>query len=161
MTRDPNKMVTEKKNAWIYDQITLGFNYRMSDLNAALGLSQIKRIDQFITRRHEIANKYDEELSQLNLVLPYRDIINFSSLHLYPVQTNQRTRVFNFLYSEGIKVNVHYRPIHTQPFWQKRGFMPGDFPNSEAYYSKAISLPIHFNLTNDQQDKVIKVLKSI
>ena len=105
--------------------------------------------------------KYDEELSQSNLIIPYRDPNNRSSLHLYPIQVNQRLQVFNLLHKEGIKVNVHYRPIHTQPYWKKRGFLPGDFPNSETYYSKAISLPIYFDLTNEQQDKVIKVLSFI
>ena len=161
VTRDPNKMETETENSWVYDQIILGFNYRMSDLNAALGSSQLKRIDEFIRRRHEIARKYDEELSPLNLITPYRDPKNYSALHLYPIQTDQRMEIFNWLHSEGIKVNVHYRPIHIQPYWRKKGFLPGDFPNSETYYSKAISLPIHFNLTDDQQDKVIKVLNSI
>ena len=161
VTRDPNKMETETENSWVYDQIILGFNYRMSDLNAALGSSQLKRIDEFTRRRHEIARKYDEELSPLNLITPYRDPKNYSALHLYPIQTDQRMEIFNWLHSEGIKVNVHYRPIHIQPYWRERGFLPGDFPNSETYYSKAISLPIHCNLTNDQQDKVIKVLNSI
>ena len=161
VTRDPSKMETETENSWVYDQIILGFNYRMSDLNAALGSSQLKRIDEFIRRRHEIARKYDEELSPLNLITPYRDPKNYSALHLYPIQTDQRMQIFNRLHSEGIKVNVHYRPIHIQPYWRKKGFLPGDFPNSETYYSKAISLPIHFNLTDDQQDKVIKVLNSI
>ena len=161
VTRDPNKMETETENSWVYDQIILGFNYRMSDLNAALGSSQLKRIDEFTRRRHEIARKYDEELSPLNLITPYRDPKNYSALHLYPIQTDQRMEIFNWLHSEGIKVNVHYRPIHIQPYWRKKGFLPGDFPNSETYYSKAISLPIHCNLTDDQQDKVIKVLNSI
>ena len=154
VTRDPNKMETETENSWVYDQIILGFNYRMSDLNAALGASQLKRIDEFTRRRHEIARRYDEELSPSNLVTPYRDPKNYSALHLYPIQTYQRIQIFNWLQSQGIKVNVHYRPIHIQPFWKKKGFLPGDFPNSETYYSKAISLPIHFNLTDDQQDKV-------
>ena len=161
VTRDPNKMETVTENSWVYDQIILGFNYRMSDLNAALGSSQLKRIDEFTRRRHEIARKYDEELSPLNLITPYRDPKNYSALHLYPIQTDQRMEIFNWLHREGIKVNVHYRPIHIQPYWKKKGFLPGDFPNSETYYSKAISLPIHFNLTDDQQDKVIKVLNSI
>ena len=161
VTRDPNKMETETENSWVYDQIILGFNYRMSDINAVLGSSQLKRIDEFTRRRHEIARKYDEELSPLNLITPYRDPKNYSALHLYPIQTDQRMEIFNWLQSEGIKVNVHYRPIHIQPYWRKKGFLPGDFPNSETYYSKAISLPIHFNLTDDQQDKVIKVLNSI
>ena len=161
VTRDPNKMETKTESLWVYDQIKLGFNYRMSDLNAALGFNQLKRIGEFTKRRHEIADKYDEELSQSNLIIPYRDPNNHSSLHLYPIQVNQRLQVFNSLHKEGIKVNVHYRPIHTQPYWKKRGFLPGDFPNSETYYSKAISLPIYFDLTNEQQDKVIKVLSFI
>ncbi len=161
VTRDPSKMVTRSGDPWVYDQISLGFNYRMSDLNAALGLSQLRRIDQFIGKRNEIAKIYDEELSQLNLKLPFRDLTHLSSLHLYPIQTDQRSRVFDFFHREGVKVNVHYKPIHTQPFWQKRGFLVGDYPVSEDYYSKAISLPIHSELSDGQQDKVIKLLKSI
>ena len=161
VTRDPNKMETETENLWVYDQIILGFNYRMSDLNAALGASQLRRIDEFTRRRHKIARRYDKELNLSNLTTPYRDPKNYSALHLYPIQTDQRIQIFNWLQSQGIKVNVHYRPIHIQPYWKKKGFLPGDFPNSETYYSKAISLPIHCNLTDDQQDKVIKVLNSI
>ncbi len=160
VTRDPSKMITKTKGNWVYDQISLGFNYRMSDISAALGLSQIRRINQFVDRRREIAKRYNKELIKLNLALPYQDPRNSSSFHLYPVQTIHRNDVFNILWSEGIKVNVHYRPIHTQPFWQKRGFLQGDFPNSEHYYSRALSLPIHFELTDEKQEKVIQILKS-
>ena len=159
VTRDPKKMVIKTDEPWIYDQISIGLNYRMSDLNAALGLSQILKIDKFITKRHEIARNYSKQLKAVDLLLPKQEDYSLSAFHLFPIQVKNRKKVFNLLHQNNIKVNVHYRPIYTQPFWQNRGFKFGLFPNSEFYYSKAISLPIFYELNDEMQDCVINVLQ--
>jgi dTDP-4-amino-4,6-dideoxygalactose transaminase len=152
-------MVKKTLDKWVYDQISIGFNYRMSDMNAALGLSQILRIDSFIDKRNKIAKKYFQQLKNIDLKLPKQEDYNFSALHLFPIQVKNRKNIYNLLHRNDIKVNVHYRPIHTQPFWQKRGFKFGLFPNSELYYSRAISLPMFYDLNDEMQDNVIKVLQ--
>ncbi len=159
VTRNPKNMVKKTLDKWVYDQISIGFNYRMSDLNAALGLSQLLRIDSFINKRNKIAKKYFQQLKNIDLKLPKQEVYNFSALHLFPIQVNNRKKIYNLLHQNDIKVNVHYRPIHTQPFWQNRGFKFGLFPNSELYYSKAISLPIFYDLNDEMQDCVINVLQ--
>ena len=157
--RDPKKMVIKTDEPWIYDQISIGLNYRMSDLNAALGLSQILKIDKFITKRHEIARNYSKQLKAIDLLLPKQEDYSLSAFHLFPIQVKNRKKVFNLLHQNNIKVNVHYRPIYTQPFWQKKGFKYGMCPNSEYYYSRAISLPMFYDLNDEMQNKVIDVLK--
>ena len=159
VTRDPKKMDIKTDEPWIYDQISIGLNYRMSDLNAALGLSQIIKIDKFITKRHEIARNYSEQLKTTDLTLPKQEDYSLSAFHLFPIQVKNRKKVFNLLHQNNIKVNVHYRPIYTQPFWQKKGFKYGMCPNAEYYYSRAISLPMFYDLNDEMQNKVIEVLK--
>ena len=159
VTRDPKKMVIKTDEPWIYDQISIGLNYRMSDLNAALGLSQILKIDKFITKRHEIARNYSKQLKAIDLLLPKQEDYSLSAFHLFPIQVKNRKKVFNLLHQNNIKVNVHYRPIYTQPFWQKKGFKYGMCPNAEYYYSRAISLPMFYDLNDEMQNKVIEVLK--
>ena len=159
VTRDPKKMDIKKGEPWIYDQISIGLNYRMSDLNAALGLSQIIKIDKFITKRHEIARNYSKQLKTIDLTLPKQEDYSLSAFHLFPIQVKNRKKVFNLLHQNNIKVNVHYRPIYTQPFWQKKGFKYGMCPNAEYYYSRAISLPMFYDLNDEMQNKVIEVLK--
>ena len=159
VTRDPKKMDIKTDEPWIYDQISIGLNYRMSDLNAALGLSQILKIDKFITRRHEIARNYSKQLKAIDLILPKQEDYSLSAFHLFPIQVKNRKKVFNLLHQNNIKVNVHYRPIYTQPFWQKKGFKYGMCPNAEYYYSRAISLPMFYDLNDEMQNKVIEVLK--
>ena len=159
VTRDPKKMHIKTDEPWIYDQISIGLNYRMSDLNAALGLSQILKIDKFITKRHEIARNYSKQLKAIDLLLPKQEDYSLSAFHLFPIQVKNRKKVFNLLHQNNIKVNVHYRPIYTQPFWQKKGFKYGMCPNAEYYYSRAISLPMFYDLNDEMQNKVIEVLK--
>ena len=159
VTRDPKKMVIKIDEPWIYDQISIGLNYRMSDLNAALGLSQILKIDKFMTKRHEIARNYSKQLKAIDLLLPKQEDYSLSAFHLFPIQVKNRKKVFNLLHQNNIKVNVHYRPIYTQPFWQKKGFKYGMCPNAEYYYSRAISLPMFYDLNDEMQNKVIEVLK--
>lgn len=159
VTRSPNLMESSSPKPWQYDQIGLGLNYRMTDIHAALGISQIKRLERIIQRRHEIANCYDKELADLDILLPFQASDSFSSLHLYPIQVSNREEIFHSLQRDGINVNVHYIPIHTQPFWRRKGFRVGDFPNSEHYYDNAISIPIYFGLSDEEQSYVISSIK--
>ena len=165
ITRDPGLMTHEPDGPWYYQQIALGFNYRMTDLQAALGVSQMKRLDGFVARRHALARRYDEMLVGLPVVTPWQHPDSYSGLHLYvirlgPTQTNRRQRhVFESLRSQGISVNVHYIPVHTQPYYLNLGFEPGDFPQAERYYAEAISLPMFHGMTEAQQDAVVEALR--
>ena len=163
VTRDTNLMTQASEGGWYYQQVDLGFNYRMTELQAALGVSQMTLLDTFIARRHQLAKRYDELLKDLPIILPTRHPENGSALHLYPIQIKAesgktRKKVFDHLRANDIGVNVHYIPVHTQPYYQAMGFATGDFPNSEAYYQAAISLPLYYDLTEAEQDTVIAVL---
>lgn len=161
VTRDIAQMqAAEGQGGWYYEQISLGYNYRMTDIQAALGLSQMARLDAFLSRRHELARRYDSLLADLPLVRPVQCPQGYSALHLYPVQVDDRTRVFAALRGAGIGVNVHYIPVHTHPFWRARGFDWGDFPVAEGFYNRAISLPLHTRLTEDEQDQVVAALRA-
>ena len=165
ITRNPDEMTHEADGAWFYQQIELGYNYRMTELQAALGVSQMTRLDEFVARRHALAERYDALLADLPLTLPHRNPNNRSALHLYPVQVQPesgktRQQVFDYLRAHGIGANVHYIPVHTQPYYRQRfGFAHGDFPAAEAYYAGAISIPLYFGLTEAEQDKVVEVLE--
>lgn len=162
ITRNQSEMQGESEGPWYYQQVELGLNYRITDLQAALGTSQLQRIDGFLDRRHEIADYYDARLGHLPLQLPVRSQDRRSALHLYVVQLHDesaRLRVFNALRAAGIGVNVHYIPIHLQPYYRNLGFNAGDFPNAEAYYRAAISIPMHPELTDDDLDHVIATLE--
>lgn len=165
ITRDPNEMIGKVGGDWYYEQLSLGYNYRMSDIHAALGLSQLSRLDSFIDARNKIAQYYDKELKKLPLFLP--KYTPDSAWHLYVVMldeekvTMDRGTFFDEMRKLGIGVNVHYIPVHTQPFYQSKGFRYGDFPVSESYYQNAISLPIFPFLTEQQQDKVVISLRNL
>ena len=167
ITREPEQMEGDSHGGWYYQQIDLGFNYRMTELQAALGVSQIKRLDDFITARHHLAERYNELLKSLPVVLPYQLENTYSGLHLYVIrlQLNKLSlthkEVFDALRGKGIGVNLHYIPVHTQPYYERMGFSTGDFPESERYYNEAISLPIFHCMTEDQQDTVVKALTNI
>lgn len=165
ITRDPDLMEEETHGAWYYQQIELGWNYRMTDLQAALGCSQMERIDAFIAKRRELAKRYDEKLTDCSLVRPYQERSGESAWHLYVVQVDakkySRREVFDALRAAGIGVNVHYIPVHTQPYYQRFGFKNGDYPAAERYYERAISLPMYYSLTEEQQDYVIETLKKV
>ncbi|MEA1989467.1 MAG: UDP-4-amino-4,6-dideoxy-N-acetyl-beta-L-altrosamine transaminase [Pseudomonadota bacterium] len=167
VTRDPQLMTKETEGGWYYQQVALGFNYRMTELQAALGVSQMQRLDQFVIQRHVLQQRYHELLKGLPLVMPHQFKDSYSALHLYPIQIelNQidkdRTQVFQELRESGLGVNVHYIPVHTQPYYQKMGFKLGDFPNAEYYYSRAISIPLYHGMTFEQQDEVVTILKQV
>ena len=167
VTRDPELMTKEAEGSWYYQQVDLGFNYRMTELHAALGVSQTQRLNEFVARRHVLQKRYDSLLSGLPIIRPYQDKHSFSALHLYPIQidlnkvSKNHEQIFNELRENGIGVNVHYIPIHTQPYYLQFGFREGDFPNSEYYYSRTISLPLFHAMTVEQQDEVCDVLKRV
>lgn len=165
ITRDPALMTHQPDGPWYYQQIDLGFNYRMTELQAALGVSQMHRLDAYVARRHVLARRYDALLASLPLTLPWQHPDSYSGLHLYVVRLKlddmQRThrQVFDALRENGIGVNLHYIPVHTQPYFQRMGFKVGDFPEAEQYYMQAISLPLYATLTEAQQDEVVTALQ--
>ena len=168
ITRDKAQMQgegidLEQQGAWFYQQVTLGFNYRLSDMQAALGISQLRKLDGFIAARQARADIYFNELKALDLKLPLNDSVNQSAWHLFMIEVTQhdRQKVYQQLQEKGIGVNVHYIPIHVHPFYQKMGFKYGDFPVSEKYYEKAITIPLFPSLSADEQYRVVEVLKEV
>ena len=162
ITRNPDDMTEVSHGPWYYQQVELGLNYRMTDLQAALGLSQLKKLDVFVAKRLEAVARYRSLLQNLPLDLPEECPAGQSAWHLYIIQLhdeNRRLAVFEALRSAGIGVNVHYIPIHTQPYYQKLGFQWGDFPQAEAFYSRIISLPLYADLTAEQQQQVALALQ--
>lgn len=165
MTRRPELMTHEPDGPWYYQQIALGFNYRITDLQAALGVSQLTRLDQYVARRHALANLYDEKLASFPVTTPWQHPDTYSGLHLYIIRLNaQRAqsshrRVFERMRQRGIGVNLHYIPVHTQPWYARMGFHLGDFPEAERYYEQAISLPMFAALTEDAVQEVCSVLR--
>ena len=167
ITRDPSVMEGEPEGPWVYEQVELGLNYRLTDLQAALGFSQLSQLEASVARRHQIARRYDAELADLPLVTPWQSPDAHSALHLYPIQVDParspltRRQLFDGLRAAGIGVNVHYIPVHTQPHYRRLGFAPGQFPAAEAYYAQAISLPMFPTLTEAQQGEVIAALRTL
>lgn len=168
ITRDPALMVDDSDGPWFYQQIALGYNYRMTDLQAALGISQMKRLQEYIERRHVIADRYNRELVGLPLILPKQADFSYSAYHLYVIRLDLESispmthlQVFQALRDREILVNIHYIPVHTQPYYKDMGFAWGDFPNSENYYCTAISIPMYPMLTDAEQASVIKSLCEI
>jgi dTDP-4-amino-4,6-dideoxygalactose transaminase len=164
ITRDASLMSHTPDGPWYYQQIELGFNYRMTEIQAALGLSQLQRLREYVSRRHALARRYDEKLAGFPLVLPWQLPGTYSSLHLYPVRIwtgvglRGHADVFRSLREAGIGVNLHYIPVHTHPYYQRLGFSRGDYPQAEAYYAEAISLPLYQGLEDNQQDEVIEAV---
>ena len=167
VTRNPELMSKLSEGGWYYQQVDLGFNYRMTELQAALGVSQMQRLDEFVTQRHILQERYDSLLSGLPIIKPHQSQDSYSALHLYPVQIDVdsvgkgREKIFDELRQNGIGVNVHYIPIHTQPYYLQFGFKVGDFPNSESYYNRTISIPLFHAMTVEQQDEVLNVLTRV
>ncbi|MBT2294233.1 UDP-4-amino-4,6-dideoxy-N-acetyl-beta-L-altrosamine transaminase [Pseudomonas fluorescens] len=167
MTRDADQMTEPSHGPWYYQQVELGFNYRMTDLQAALGLSQLNKLDGFIARRRELAARYHRLLGGLPLTLPGLQPDAESAWHLYVVRlqldgiTLSHLQVFEGLRAAGIGVNLHYIPVHLQPYYRDLGFATGDFPQAERYYSEAISLPMFPSLSDEQQDYVVEQLRRL
>lgn len=161
ITREADQMTHQPDGPWYYQQIDLGFNYRMTELQAALGLSQMQRLDEYVACRHRIARRYDQLLADLPLTLPRQHPDGYSGLHLYVIRLKDpqvHRRVFEALRARGIGVNLHYIPVHTQPYYARMGFKVGDFSEAERYYTEAISLPLYTGLTDAMQDLVVAAL---
>jgi dTDP-4-amino-4,6-dideoxygalactose transaminase len=160
-------MERDSEGPWYYEQQDLGFNYRMTEVQAALGLSQLQRLPEMHQRRKTLADRYDRLLSDLPVLLPPRSNDRDSSWHLYAIEIDEsrtrftRAHLFAKLREADIGVNVHYIPIHTQPYYRRLGFKAGDFPNSERYYSRAISIPLFPRMGDADQDRVVSVIASV
>ena len=167
ITRDSDLMTQEADGPWYYQQIELGFNYRMTDMQAALGCSQMDSLDEFVARRRYLVKRYNEKLKNLPLRTPYQDEATNPSWHIYIIRIDftkvklSKKGIFARMRDRGIVLNLHYIPVHTQPYYQKLGFQKGDFPVSEKYYEEAITLPLYYDLTDEQQDEVIEALKEV
>ena len=160
ITRDEDKMQHEPHGAWYYEQVELGYHYRMTDIQAALGRSQLRRLDDFIGKRIAIAGHYNNTLSDFPVTLPPMDERSAWHLYVIHVEASKRRHVFDYMREAGIGVNVHYIPIHTQPYYAKFGFKNGDFQSAERFYAGAISLPIFPTLSVEEQEYVIEKLKA-
>jgi len=168
ITRDISLMQADhdevlSKSPWYYQQIALGYNYRLSDLHAALGISQLAKLDSFIAKRRQLAIRYQQKLEHLPLQLPVETSSSRSAWHIYVVALtrHERSNVFSLLRDKGVGVNVHYIPIHQQPYFRQLGFKTGDFPCAESHYNMALTLPLYPSLTFEQQDFVIKSLEEV
>ncbi|MDR5907507.1 UDP-4-amino-4,6-dideoxy-N-acetyl-beta-L-altrosamine transaminase [Franzmannia qiaohouensis] len=166
VTRDSELMTHEADGPWYYQQVELGFNYRMTELQAALGTSQMTRLDEYVARRNTLAARYDNLLSELPLTTPWQHPDSYSGRHLYVIRLHldrlkvSHREVFESLREQGIGVNLHYIPVHSQPYYQTMGFNKDDFPEAEQYYSEAISVPLFHTMTKCQQDEVVNALKN-
>ncbi|PKL94846.1 MAG: UDP-4-amino-4,6-dideoxy-N-acetyl-beta-L-altrosamine transaminase [Gammaproteobacteria bacterium HGW-Gammaproteobacteria-8] len=164
ITRDPARMLRVPDGAWYYEQRELGWNYRMTDVHAALGLSQLDRLEHFVAKRRDLADRYDAALVELPVEIPGRLDGAKSSWHLYVIRlknAESHRKVFEGMRDAGIGVNVHYIPIHLQPYYQQFGFVRGDFPIAEDYYARAISIPLHPGLTDEDQGQVAATLRDV
>ena len=167
VTRNPKLMTKEVDGSWHYQQVGLGFNYRLTELQAALGVSQMQRLIDFVKKRHVLQERYHDKLAGLPITLPFQSENSYSALHLYPIQlelnniSKTHKEVFDELRESGLGVNLHYIPVHTQPFYQRMGFSEGDFPVAESYYKHAISIPLYQGLSFEKQDQVIDILTKV
>ncbi|CBE68847.1 MAG: UDP-4-amino-4,6-dideoxy-N-acetyl-beta-L-altrosamine transaminase [Candidatus Methylomirabilis oxygeniifera] len=167
ITREPEHMAQPSAGPWAYEQQVLGFNYRMTDIQAALGLSQLAQLDEWVKRRNVLAARYDDALQGLPLRLPTVKPENYSAFHLYVVRLNRETltkthrEIFEALRAADIGVNVHYMPVHLQPYYRNLGFGPGQCPEAEAHGEEAITLPLYPALTEDEQDRVVEALRKL
>ncbi|WFE72445.1 UDP-4-amino-4,6-dideoxy-N-acetyl-beta-L-altrosamine transaminase [Halomonas sp. M1] len=167
VTRDPALMTREADGPWYYQQVDLGFNYRMTELQGALGLSQLSRLDDYVARRNALAECYDVALAKLPVITPSQHPDSYSGRHLYVIRLKcdeirlTHRQVFEALREQGIGVNLHYIPVHTQPYYEQLGFCEGDFPEAERYYAEAISLPLYPAMNEGQQEQVVSVLQAI
>ena len=167
ITRDIAQMTHAPDGPWYYQQIDLGYNYRMTELQGALGVSQMRRLDAFVSRRHQLAERYNRLLADLPVNIPWQHPDSYSGLHLYVIRlqldkiSKTHRQVFDAMRDQGIGVNLHYIPVHTQPHYQRMGFSVGDYPQAEQYYGEAISLPIFQAMSDNQLVQVVAELKKI
>ena len=164
MTREADDLERGQDEGWYYEQMELGYNYRITDLQCALGVSQMKRLDEFVSQRHAVVEQYQSLLKDLPITLPVESALCYSAWHLYVIQVEaeQRKHIFNALRAAKIGVNVHYIPVHLQPYYQKHfGFASGDFPNAETYYEQAITLPLFPHLSINQLEYITGVTKEL
>ncbi|MBE8232481.1 MAG: UDP-4-amino-4,6-dideoxy-N-acetyl-beta-L-altrosamine transaminase [Endozoicomonadaceae bacterium] len=165
VTRDSSLMRNESHGGWYYEQVDLGFNYRMTEMQAALGVSQMSRLHDFVAKRNELAANYDHLLSNLPLIIPKQINDSYSGRHLYVIRLNldeislSQKEVFEQLRKNDIGVNLHYIPVHTQPYYKDLGFTQGQFPIAENYYRDAISIPLFHTMTSEQQIQVVNTIK--
>ena len=156
-----------QEGVWYYQQLELGYNYRMTDIQAALGFSQLERINQFVERRRYLAGRYDRLLEGLPLKTPWQHPDSKSAWHLYVVRlqleelSKSRRQIFDELRKLGIQVHVHYIPVYRQPYYQQLGFRKGYCPEAESYYEAALTLPLHFRLTEAEQDYVVEMMGKV
>ena len=167
VTRDIEEMTQDPDGPWYYQQVDLGFNYRMTDFQAALGVSQLQRLNEFVAQRHLIAKRYRELLYDLPVVTPWQSADSYSGFHLYVIRIHfeqiqvSQCQVVESLREKGIGVNVHYIPVYSQPYYQRMGFKTDDYPEANKYYAEAISLPMYPGLTEAQQGQVVKALREL
>ena len=167
ITRDPKLMTHAADGPWYYQQIDLGFNYRMTDIQAALGCSQMDRLDEFVARRRYLAARYDELLKDLPLKTPYQSEDTASSWHIYVVRLDRervgksKAQIFEEMRARGVTLNLHYIPVHTQPYYERLGHRAEECPSAMEYYAEAFTLPLYYRLTDAQQDFVVENLKAV
>lgn len=165
ITRDPAFMTHESDGPWYYQQIELGFNYRMTDIQAALGCSQMQRLDEFVARRRYLAARYDKLLKGLPLVTPYVQHDVVPSWHIYIVRVDfsrvkkSKQEIFDAMWEKGVALNLHYIPVHTQPYYEQLGHRPEECPEAMQYYEEAMTLPLYYDLTDEQQEHIVALLK--
>jgi UDP-4-amino-4,6-dideoxy-N-acetyl-beta-L-altrosamine transaminase len=163
ITRDSKQLTHEPDGPWYYEQLDLGFNFRMTDIQAALGLSQLGRLEEFVVRRNELAQRYDEALTKIMVQLQKVPDDVYSTRHLYVIRvpSERHCNIFKSLRDKGIGVNLHYMPVHLQPYYRKLGFQEGDFPEAEKYGQEAVSIPLYPELSDNHQNHVIATLRSL
>jgi len=163
VTRDDSLMTQKSHGSWYYEQVELGFNYRITDMQAALGLSQMRRLDDVVAARNRLAERYDSLLKVLPLTLPARNADCYSAFHLYIIRLKRQyapnhRAIFEALRERGIGVNLHYIPVYAQPYYRNLGFNDGYCPEAERYYAEAITLPLFHHMSEIQQDTVVRAL---
>jgi UDP-4-amino-4,6-dideoxy-N-acetyl-beta-L-altrosamine transaminase len=163
ITRQPSEMTHTPDGPWYYQQVDLGYNYRMTDVQAALGISQMSRLDKFVSKRHSIAKRYNDLLANSEVITPFEHPDSYSGMHLYIIRLKRDSHIthlelFEKLRTAGILVNLHYIPVYKQPYYEKFGYIPENFPESEQYYATAISLPMYYSLSEKEQDFVVETI---